>query len=432
MVAYRTPTDIGSRALQHCGSARIDPLLGFAENSRGAGEVAFCYDKERIAELRKRYWTFAIRRTVLRAIDPTTMLLAPSLWSPQTTFFFGSIVSDEANNLWTSRIPNNLGNDPLNSLTWEPYFGPLSVALYDSTTAYSAGELVYTTPGDGTNRVYLSLQSANSDVPGTGTAYDPTVSYSKNQVVTASGIPYMSLIDLNTGHTPSASAAAWSATATYAATNQVTGSDGVTYTSVGSGNLGNDPTFDNGTLWTAGGLTPWTSTFVGGAGSVKWLQIGGAEFPQGVGLTTLNIAYPAGAGPSWQSAFKNVFLKPAGYLRLAPQNPKPGMNPLGGPSGSYSDDWMIEGDHIVSSSAGPIVLRFVGDFTDVARMDADFCEGLAARIALAICDTITQDKGQLELVAKTFKQWESDALTIDGIEAGYDDPPDDDYLTVRY
>jgi hypothetical protein len=384
MGAFKIPVDIGNRALQHCGAARMDPVQGFNEVSRNAAEVSFAYDKQREAELRRRYWTFAIKRTVLRAIDGNTMRLLPALWSQVTTYFVGSIVSDQAGNAWISRIPNNLNNDPLLTAYWEPYFGPLSVSLYASAIAYCAGELVYTASGDGTYRVYLSLQSGNSDVPGAATAYDATVTYFKNQAVTYLGVPYMSLVDLNTGQTPSTSPAAW------------------------------------------------TITFVGGAGSDKWLQIGGAEFPFGVGLTTLNIVYPAGAGPSWQSTSRNVFLKPAGYLRLAPQNPKPGINPLGGPSGVGYDDWEMEGEYLVSSDCGPITLRFVADFTDVARMDANFCEGVAARIALAVIDTMTQSAAQMQVVQGVFKKWESDALTIDGIESGYVDPPDDDFITVRY
>jgi len=432
MVAFRSPADIGNRALQHCGAGRMDPALGFNENSRNAAEVLFAYDKQREAELRRRYWTFAIRRTVLRAVDTNTMRLVAALWSPITSYFTGSIVADQSGNLWISRIPNNLNNDPLLSILWDPYFGPRSVSLYDSTLAYSAGELVYTAPGDGTNRVYLSLQNGNSDVPGTATAYDATVTYFKNQVVTYLGIPYMSLIDLNTANTPSLAPALFNIATTYAVGNQVGGSDGVIYTSVGSGNLGNDPTTDGGVNWTnTGVLVPWTTVFIGGAGSDKWLQIGGKEFPSGVGLTTLNIVYPVGAGPSSQSTSRNLFLKPAGYLRLAPQNPKPGIGALGGPTGVSYDDWLIEGEYLISSCAGPITLRFVADFTDVARMDAMFCEGVAARIALAVMDTITQSNAQIQIVQGVFKKWESDALTIDGIEDGYIDPPDDDYVTVR-
>jgi hypothetical protein len=433
MGSFRTQTDIGNRALQHLGSGRMDAVLGFNDTSvRGAAEAGFAYDKMREAELRRRIWTFATARTVLRAIDVNTMRLAPALWAQATTYFTGSIAADQVGNLWISRVPNNLGNDPLLTTLWDPYFGPRSVSRYDSTIAYSAGELVYTAPGDGTYRVYLSLQSANADVPATGTIYDATVTYFKNQVVTLSSIAYMSLIDLNLANMPSSSPAPFNIATTYAIGNQVAGSDGVIYTSVGSGNVGNDPTLDGGVHWTnTHVLAPWTTVFVGGVGSDKWLQIGGAEFPMGVGLTTMNIVYPLGTGPSSQTNTRNVFLLPAGYLRRAPQNPKGGMGALGGPSGIGYDDWLIEREYIITSDTGPIPLRFVADFIDVSRMDASFCEGVAARIAFAICDTVTQDKGQLQLVAKIFKQWESEALTIDGIEDGYIDPPDDDLITVR-
>src|SRR5882672_6713177 len=123
MTAYRTPTDIGSRALQHLGSSRMDPVLGFSDTSvRGASEVGFAYDKIREAELRRRYWKFAMARQVLRAVDTNTMLLSPAMWTPGTTYFVGSIVTDQSGNMWISNIPNNLANDPLLTTFWEPYF----------------------------------------------------------------------------------------------------------------------------------------------------------------------------------------------------------------------------------------------------------------------------------------------------------------------
>jgi hypothetical protein len=432
MGAFKTPVDVGNRALQHCGAGRMDPVAGFNEDSRNASEVGFAYDKQREVELSRRWWTFAIKTVVLRAVDTSTMRLAPALWSQVATYFFGSIVSDQAGNFWISDIPSNLNNDPLLTTYWKPYAGPLSVSLYDSATAYCTGELVYTTSGNGLALIYLSLQSGNSDAPGTATPYDATVTYSKNQVVTFASVAYMSLINFNLNNEPDLAPPLFNIATTYAAAARVGGSDGLIYQSIGSGNVGNDPTLDAGVNWTnTGVLNPWTSVFVGGTGSDKWLLIGGSGFPAGVGLTTLNIVYPVGAGPSWQSTSRNVYLKPASYLRLAPQNPKPGLNPLGGPSGVGYDDRLLQDDYIVTSDAGPITLRFVADFTDVGRMHANFCEAVAARIAMAICDTITQSNAQLQIVQGEFKKWESDALTIDGIESGFEDPPDDDFVTVR-
>jgi hypothetical protein len=435
MTAFTSPTDIGNRAAQFLGANRMDPVLGFNDtSSRTAAEISFVYDKLRQAELERNDWTCAIRRTVLRPVDSSFMLLAPALWNPAATYFVGSIVADQSQNYWQSRIPNNLNNDPLLTAFWEPYFGPLAIPLYDTsgTTAYFAGEVVYTAAGDGTYRVYLSLIGGNSDNPATATPWSATTTYFKNMVVTFSSVAYMSLIDLNTNQQPSLSPANWSAVTTYTVGQKVNGSDGITYQSIGSGNLNHDPTLDGGVHWsTAGVLTAWTTVFTGGSGSSQWLEIGGAEAPSGVALTKLNVIYPLGAGPATQGNSRNAFKLPSGFLKEAQQNPKGTANPLGGPSGYSYDDWNFENGYLVSSTSSPIALRFVADLTDVRLMHALFCEGLATHIAVATCTTITQSDSKLQGLASQYQKFMGEARTINAIESGYDDPPDDDYLTVR-
>jgi hypothetical protein len=433
MAEYRSQADIGNRALQHCGAIRMGSA-GFSENSKNASEVSFCYGKLRQAELRRNVWSFACRRTILRAIDTDTMLLDAALWSSATTYFVGSIVTDQYGNLWQSTIRDNLNNDPLNfSSYWEPYFGPLTVDQYDSDNVYHSGELVYTASGNGTNRVYLSLQDDNSDNPATATQYDAMVTYFKNEVVTYSSVAYMSRIDLNLNNQPDLTPADWASGTTYAAGNTVTGSDGIIYSSIGSGNLGHDPTLDTGIYWTDTGVqAPWTTDFVGGTGSLKWLQVGGAEFPSGVGLTTLNLIYPIGTGPSTHSLTRNVYKMPAGFLREASQNPKAGVTTfLGGPTGILYNDWVHENGYLLSSEVGPIAYRFVADITDVTKMDAMFCEGLAARVALEVCEMLTQSTSKLGAIAKMYDVFMTEARAVNAIEQGAEQPPDDDYVTCR-
>lgn len=433
MPEFNTAIDIANRACQHCGVPRIDTTLGFTEASSQASEIGFVYGKLRTAEQRRAFWKWAIRRAVVRPIDTTTMLLTPALWVETTTYFVGSIVADGSGTLWISRQPNNLGNDPQNTPAWEPYFGPLTVSLYDSTTTYAAGELVYTTAGDGTSKVFLSLMSGNDDNPATATAYDATVTYYKNQVVTYLSVAYMSRIDLNIGQTPTLSAADWAVGTTYGAGAAVTGSNGVRYTSIAGGNVGNDPVSDGSVHWTDTGiLTPWTTSFVGGTGSLQWLQIGGSAFPNGVGVATLNIVYPVGAGPSSQSVSRNVYRLPASFLRMAPQDPKAGSySVLGAPGNRAYDDWNFEGNYLVSAFGDPLALRFVADITDVTAMDPMFCEGLAFRIALAVCEPLTQSASKLATIAQEYKLFMSDARLVDAIEAGPVESPLDDFLACR-
>lgn len=434
MTEFNTVIDIANRACQHVGVTLIDATDGFTEDSKQARQIGFCYGKLRRAELRRNQWRFATRRTVVRALDTDTMLLSAALWVETTTYFVGSIVSDDQGNYWISRSPNNLGNDPQNTPVWEPYFGPPSVSLYDSSTSYFAGELVYTAAGTGLNRVFLSLQSGNTDNPATATAWAATTTYNKNQTVTYLSVAYQSLIDLNIANTPSASPAPWSTATTYASGASACGSDGVIYTSLVNGNLAHDPVLDDGSHWSSTGvLCPWTATFVGGTGSLKWLQVGGAEFPSGVTLVTPNITYPLGAGPSSQSSTRNVFRLPAGFLRMAPQDPKAGsFSTLGAPSGREYEDWNLEGDYLVSAFSDPIPLRFVADLTDVRAMDDMFCEGLAARIAMEVCEPITQSGAKLAAISQAYQKFMSEARTVNAIETGSVEPPLDDFITCRF
>lgn len=430
---FRLEIDIANRALQHCGVPRLDAALGFTEDSKNAAETSFVYPKLRQAELQRNVWRFAIRKVVLRAIDSNTMLIAPSLWVETTTYFVGSLVSDERGVFYESRNPNNLGNSPqLDRASWEPYFGPVSVAQWSSTTSYFAGELVYVAIGPGTYRLYKSLQSSNTDNPATTSTWSATTIYDKNDVVTLLGTPYMSRIDVNLNQTPSASPADWSAATTYAIGNSVTGSDGVIYTSLANGNINHDPTFSPA-LWTnTGVLSAWTTVFVGGATSLKWRQIGGPEFPMGAALSELNLVYPVGTGPSTESTSRNVFHLPSGFLRRAPQDPRAGaVSYLGAPSGLTYDDWELENDVIVTAEIGPIMLRFVADVSDVTRMHAMFCEGLAARVALEVCEPLTQSSAKLGTISKLYSTFMGEARLVNAVEIGAEEPPEDDWITTR-
>lgn len=432
MPAFRTAADIANRALDHCGQDPLSPTLGFSEPSKKATLLNRLYPKLREAELRRNVWRFAIKQTLLRIIDANTMLLTPALWSGSPTYFVGSIVADQNGTLWESVTRSNLNNQPETSSTWREYFGPMTAALYSSTTTYQNGELVYTTAGNGTYRVYRSLISNNADNPATATAWAATTTYFKNQVVTFTAVPYMSLIDFNLNQTPTGSAAAWSSVTTYGAAAAVTGSDGVRYTSIAGGNINHDPTISP-TFWTNTGiLTPWTTVFTGGTGSVNWLQIGGAEFPFGVGLEPMLITYPLGSGPTSQSTAKNLFRLPAGFLRKAPQDPKAGsVSWFGAPTNRNYEDWLFQDKYIVSSQSDNIVLRFIADVVDVTAMDPMFCEGLAASIGMEACEPLTQSATKIKVIADFYKLRMGEARTANALEIGTEEAPLDDWLECR-
>jgi hypothetical protein len=360
--------------------------------------------------------------------QPPTMFLAPGLWSGSTTYFPGAIVEDSAGSLWFSMQPDNLNNQPGTSSAWDLYFGTMTATPFDTSgaTAYYAGDVVYEFPGTGTYTAYLSLQNSNSTDPSVTNAWSSTITYRKDQVVSYLSSNYMSLVDLNLAQVPSSAPALWAIGTTYATNALVGASDGYIYKSVGSGNVGNNPVTDLGVHWTnTGVLNPWTTVFTQGLGSNQWLQLG-------VGLTDLFFAYPIGTGPSNESATRNVYRLPANFLRRAPQDPKAGSTSfLGAPTGLMYDDWDLEGDFIVTRQSDPIVFRFVADMVNVNAFDPMFFEGLAARIAIEVCETITQSTDKLSKAEGAYGKFMTEARVVNGIETGPTEPPEDDWITCR-
>lgn len=148
--------------------------------------------------------------------------------------------------------------------------------------------------------------------------------------------------------------------------------------------------------------------------------------------TPFQFLYPVGTGPMTQSGTKNVFRRPANFLRTAPRDPKDGSSSwLGAPTGLTYDDWVEEGDFILTMDGGPIVYRFVANISDVTQFDAMFCEGLALRIAMEIVEELTQSSEKMQTVVALYKELMGEAREVNGIEVGSQEAALDDYITCR-
>lgn len=427
--AFLTPIDIANRALQHCGASRI-AATGWppVEDSKEAQEVAFTYDKVRQAELRRNLWTFALRRAVLRPVTGATLRVVPPQWDAAITYPIGAIVRDTLGYWWQSTLDANLGQSPgEGNFYWDNYFGPGTCTPWDSTETYSAGEMVYTSDGIGNATVYVSLTGANTDDPTEPSVWDATETYYLGQVVQGSnGWYYRCQIAVNIGNDPLDVPEPWTASLTYATSDIVAASDGLAYYAV-QASTGQDPVADvTNTYWAwNGSRVAWAPNYVGDTASLTWRRVTNTVQP-------FRVTYPAGTGPASQTSTLNLYAKPVGYLRRAPEDPKAGINPaLGAPAGIPVSDITNEGEFLVSRRTGPIMVRFVADTTAVFRMDPMFCEGLAARIAYEIVETLTQATGKKNVIAASYKQFMTEARTANGIENGTEMPPEDEFIVVR-
>lgn len=232
-MTFQSPVDICNRGMQHTGAQRIDPTLGFAEDSRQASECSFVYDKVRRAELRRNVWRFATKLCVLRPFTTTTMELNPALWVSSTTYFLGALVTDAQGQVWISLIADNLGQSPGagsgSQMFWEEYFGPLVCDQFQPNQDYYAGDVVYVAPGDGSYQVYISTMQSNGVSPTLPAVWLATNTYWKDQVV---------VVFPN-----------WAVGTTYAAGNTVIDSAGNLWTSVVSGNVGHVPSTSTSAFW---------------------------------------------------------------------------------------------------------------------------------------------------------------------------------------
>lgn len=116
------------------------------------------------------------------------------------------------------------------------------------------------------------------------------------------------------------------------------------------------------------------------------------------------------------------FPLPSDYIRLLPPDPEVNFNDL---------DWIIEGRNIITNDDAPLDVRYVYDVTDPNEMDVLFRECLAAKLAEALCEEITQSNTKLASAALAYKDIIAEARRANAIEKVAEKPPEDEWVTVR-
>ncbi len=370
--AFKTSVDIINRALQRCGARRIAALT---DNSRNAKETSFCYDMLRRAELRRNIWRFSVRRVMLRPLG--TALQA---WDSTLTYSAGAYVSYNNVN-YKALLSSNTNQEPDTATTyWQVFLGNTTlIATFGNWavgTAYTQGQIV--TGSD--SRLYVLSVASN-------TGSDPT-----------------STTGIWSEYFGNLTASQYDVDQGYSLGELVfytTASD--IYSSNVNGNT-NDPTASN-------------------SGWVK----------QTCTVAPIVVNWPAGTGPNTEPNTKNVFYLPSGYMRNAPEAPAAGRTSfLGFPGNIPANDWTFEGNLLISIASGALMFRFAADVIDVTTMDDMFCEGLACRIGLEVCESLTQSEAKLASIGAMYKQFMGDARNVNGIEQGAVEPPLDDYIQTRF
>ncbi len=125
--------------------------------------------------------------------------------------------------------------------------------------------------------------------------------------------------------------------------------------------------------------------------------------------------------PAWGRA--NAYQLPSDFLAMAEDYPEDNRN---------DKDWIIEGQKILSDDSDPIYIRYVKRVTDTGTFDALFVEALATKLALELCEEITQSNTKKEGLRADYSEAIKTARRMNAIKQKPSaEPPTDSWLTVR-
>lgn len=119
------------------------------------------------------------------------------------------------------------------------------------------------------------------------------------------------------------------------------------------------------------------------------------------------------------TVLRKIYRLPANFLRMAPQDPKvAGNEHQNTGAGMQFNDWEVESGFLVTADSSPFIMRFVADQVDVAAMDPLLCQAWGTRLALHICEDITQSPQKKQDVRDEYSRVINLAKMVNAVEAG--------------
>lgn len=135
------------------------------------------------------------------------------------------------------------------------------------------------------------------------------------------------------------------------------------------------------------------------------------------------------AAPAW--GFDYQYQLPSDWLRVLQVNdfyPGPSLSDYRTASEAV---WQIEGGKILTDLAAPLKLRYVARIEDTGSWDASFVEVFACRLAVEICERITQSSTKREFAWKEYDEALKLAVRADAVENPPEPLPDDSWMLSR-
>nr|DAQ54373.1 MAG TPA: tail tubular protein [Caudoviricetes sp.] len=145
-------------------------------------------------------------------------------------------------------------------------------------------------------------------------------------------------------------------------------------------------------------------------------------------ITRTTLAALASA-PSWGYSYQ--YQLPSNCLRVLQAGeyfPGPSMSDYRNSSEAV---WQIEGGRILTDLGAPLKIRYVARVEDTGVWDAAFNEVFACKLAIEVCERVTQSNTKREFAWEEYNRAISMAVRADAIENPPEPLPDDSWMLSR-
>lgn len=133
--------------------------------------------------------------------------------------------------------------------------------------------------------------------------------------------------------------------------------------------------------------------------------------------------------PSW--GYDYEYQLPADCLRILQIDeyfPPVSLTDYRGSSEAY---WQIENGKILTDLAGPLKVRYVSRSENTGTWDALFVEAFACKLAIEVCERLTDSTSKRQLAWQEYKDTIRQAITCDAIENPPEPLADDAWVMAR-
>jgi len=126
------------------------------------------------------------------------------------------------------------------------------------------------------------------------------------------------------------------------------------------------------------------------------------------------------SAPDWGRA--TAFTLPSDFIRLAPPYPEDNYATM---------DLQIEDGKIITDETAPLYIRYIYRNTSYSEYPALFVKALAARLALDLCEEITQSNTKKEGLSSEYEKLIKRAKRSNAIQNVAQEAPDSSWITCR-